>query len=771
MSDDLRYQALIVAAHENDRVRRPAGGGKPHEFTNPELAQKEVLQACENIKTRLQENNTFALASLKLHAAALAKSHRPQEAFTQDTCPIIGDLDEPGEFLVLVSPPALDQLSKRIHSLGGKGAAHLTSVKSFDLLSVDRCFSLRAQEAVRYALDTHKHARLKLRLLNGQLFTMLDQENLEQRLHQFGVEEMPYIQQGNFLIYAVTITNMDVAMELAKVPGVARLEPMPTYVPAGTHTLDIASLRVNVTTGIEYLPIIGIIDSGIDPNSPLAPLVYARKKYVLDAYYNPLHGTGVAALATAQDGIVGNTLTPRCRLLDVTLFPDRDRARGTDGEIPEDALLAGIRETVEEFHEEVKDWNLSFARKPGIQPTEFSDIAAEFDEIQRVFGVQFFCSPGNCDFPHMRRWPPDANTVREEYVAAPGDSLYAITVGSCAPPHAPADAWVPDGAPSPFSPRGPVAYGVLKPDLLDEGGNIRGTGTKIGVHTIGLDGEPYRDVGTSFSTPRVCGMFAELATYIENSGIDSSKARLCAKALLLHHAQVPDQFSLPGNFRIADFYGFGRPASLEEMLGDPFWRSTSLLYAQLLPDGNDLVIDDFPYPEGLRVGERFLGHCWLTMVSQPLVKKDHKVEYARSNVELHFGTVSQRDNGKERWESPLQRVSREGYEEQRIREQYKWSPTKQYRTPARIDCRGDRWRLRVEMMLRNEEARMAMEEPLMQEQLAVDVVIAITILDPDRVVQVSNQMVKQWVTRGYVPTQIAVAPRLRTRFAQSSSGF
>jgi hypothetical protein len=294
------------------------------------------------------------------------------------------------------------------------------------------------------------------------------------------------------------------------------------------------------------------------------------------------------------------------------------------------------------------------------------------------------------------------------------------------------------------------------------GGNLSGDGiTCFGVNTIQTNGELLVDVGTSFSTPRVCGVGAELATCIARNGANTSNTQLLTKALLLHHASVPPVLAL--GLYLSDFYGYGKPASLENMAGDPFWRSTTLICGRLYSNGEDLVIDDFPYPDGLSTDKGFTGRIWVTMVSEPIVDPSFKVEYARSDVEVHFGVMRQ-SRSKEQFLGKIKCVH-SGPETSLDREEHKWSPVKQYRNQTRMSCPGDRWKLRVELILRDKESDAIKRRQRHWTDFPVDIVLAVTIADPNQFVQVNNQMFQKWRARGYVPVQIGIVPRLRTRFS------
>jgi serine protease AprX len=524
------------------------------------------------------------------------------------------------------------------------------------------------------------------------------------------MHERPYLHQGDFEVYAAQIHNLEEAASLASLSFVDRLELMPVYFSTGSLVINTAGLQLKMNRPLHDLPIVGIVDSGIDPRSPLEPLVYAREMCVLPSEYNPSHGTSVAALAAALDGKVGTTLIPRCRLLDITAMP-------STGGLDEDRLIDRLEEALQSYGSLVKHWNLSLAAEPDAKPTAFSDLAIALDDLHKRYGAMFFCAAGNS--PDYRAcWPPDSN-FQERWVSSPGDTVCGITVGSCTDDNTPDDALAPKGAPSPFSPRGPVAYGVIKPDLLDVGGNIAGDGTPIGVNTIQRDGEFRTIPGTSFATPRVCGVSAEIQTCIERSGVGNTKPYLLAKALLLHHAKIPDTIVLGGDVRASDYYGYGRPSSLQDTIGDYFWRSTTLIYGQLYPNGEDLVIDDFPYPDGLCLDGKSRGQVWITMVSDPVLDSSFKTEYVRSNVDVHLGTVR---HGKFTGQiKPI--YTRIGNERSLIREEHKWSPIKQYRSPSRMNCLGNYWRLKVGLTLREKESGLIKLGVKKVEDYQVDVVI------------------------------------------------
>jgi len=530
---------------------------------------------------------------------------------------------------------------------------------------------------------------------------------------------------------------------------------MPIYDVSGEYNFDVASIQVASNTETNSLPIVAIFDSGIDPNSPLESLVYKHEKLIPDSEYEPSHGTSVAALAATQDGIIRDVIMPRCRLLDVRAMPGSKSGSA----VTEEILVDRLESAVMKYGSAVKIWNLSLAQRPGPQRKRFSDLGMILDNLRRRYGVLFFTAAGNC--LKYRKWPPES-TNSQDFISAPGDSLTSVTVGSIAQSDSPSDALAPGGAPSPFSPRGPVAYHLMKPDIVAPGGNIANDGaTPIGVPTLYPNGEAGDQIGTSFSTPLVSGASAELYQYLAASNLSGLDTTLLVKAVLLHRAYMPNSSALVGNARLPDYLGFGQLATLDEMMQDPFWQSTSLIAGRLYP-GQELVIDDFPYPDDLRKGKLYWGHVEITVVSEPLLDPSFTLEYARSNVAAHFGVVNVGKQGERDFTSQLQTpYTRPMYEKTLIREEHKWSPLKKYKSDQQLKCQGDYWRFKLELLLRDKESDALANDPGLISRYGVDIVALVTINDPAHIAQVNNQVFSKWRARGSVTTPIQVAPRIR----------
>jgi hypothetical protein len=766
-SDSTRRPALLIQVPDDIHRKRTGGGGAPKVFGDVEQARARLIEQCEQIKSRLLHAGTGAASQVgvaRLHYGerAIAKSHRVRNVFTEQTCRIIGDGSGPGDLLILVNPPALDRLRQRIETLGERAARHLTGIETLELVSLERRFPPQSRAEIQTQLEREGTATVNVRLPNFQLFSDLDRMELENRLSElFGMTSQPYVMLGNFSLYAVTVQSLDQAMAIASLQVVNRVELMPMYylsaLPSAGN-IDVATLTADPDVPIASLPIVAVVDGGIAKGSPLEPFIWKRDSRVPLSAANTDHGTPVAALVASGGRLQSATFTPVARLLDAAVI-------SAAGGVSQVSLVDCLEELLDLYAGEVKEWNLSLGRPPGAQPAEFSDLGQLLDLYHTRYQVQFYCTAGNCTPANQRMtWPVPKGQSLDDYVSAPGDAVCGITAGSCAPRNTPPNAVVPALAPAPYSGRGPVAAGVQKPDVAVEEGNLLANGTQIGMPTMTPAGAIRTDiVGTSFATPIVTSVGTELRSCLALGTLPLMSQLLVAKAMLVHHASIPAVFG-GRSVRGLDYYGYGRIGSIDDMLEDPPWRSTSYILDTIYPDSGDLIIDPFPYPAGLYTRGTFRGRVLLTIVSEPVLDPSFKVEYVRSNVDVRLSVMCRGSDGVLHPEAPakyLQPIA--DYESKLIKEYQKWSPIKQYRSVQPISCSGESWHLRATMMLRDEESALIRRDPMRAADYALPIVIAVTIEDPAQAVNVNDEMVRAWRLRGFVLDEVQVRPAIRTR--------
>lgn len=215
------------------------------------------------------------------------------------------------------------------------------------------------------------------------------------------------------------------------------------------------------------------------------------------------------------------------------------------------------------------------------------NLAALVDELARELKLLFVVATGNFNGYDQRGFPDTyPNYLLEETdevkLIDPATAALALTVGALAPPYgplnrAPADLFFSPADthyPSPFTRVGPGYQDMIKPELVEEGGNIirdrrelpdRG-GELVTLNPRWLnDGRLFTvDYGTSFSTPKVAHYVARLFNQYPQASPN------LIKALLLASAQIPadrpdplDRIDLAAaDDRLIDLlkvYGYGKP--------------------------------------------------------------------------------------------------------------------------------------------------------------------------------------------------------------------
>ncbi len=145
----------------------------------------------------------------------------------------------------------------------------------------------------------------------------------------------------------------------------------------------------------------------------------------------------------------------------------------------------------------------------------------------------------------------------------PATSALAITVGSLSPgiessieeSRRPIAGHI--GFPSPFTRTGPGVDGMIKPDLVEIGGDLvlpADVDPSIGVVTTNKDfigGDLFAiDNGTSFSSAKVCNLVAKLWN------VYPSASSNLIKALLISSSKIPKKFqpNRSGQFMLESFY-------------------------------------------------------------------------------------------------------------------------------------------------------------------------------------------------------------------------
>lgn len=323
-------------------------------------------------------------------------------------------------------------------------------------------------------------------------------------------------------------------------------------------------------------PTVCIVDSGIqeghillqaamDTDSSHCFLPGVASTDVADQVVPGGHGTRVAgAVLYSEDVPAEGTpqlpfLLQNARVLDA-------QNRMPDSLFPPEVLRAAVQR----FHlgpKQTRIFNHSINAQGYCRTLYMSAWAAEIDLLCTEYDVLIIQSSGNLPLVgsapyhgiqsqlHAERRYPDYLYEDTSRVANPGQSLQAITVGSIAYGAAVNGAWSTfaekSGAPSAFSRAGPGIWGVIKPEVVEYGGDavktenrapdVQGGGVIPAACPALVRSTAYppgpavdRDAaGTSFAAPKVAHIAAQIQRVLPE------ESTLLYRALVIQSARWP----------------------------------------------------------------------------------------------------------------------------------------------------------------------------------------------------------------------------------------
>jgi serine protease AprX len=280
MDEVQRLPIKIIIPQDSDHSA-PLGGGGPARVFGEDIDQMRNVLAGQIGEVRecfsqtlCQPDGPPAVARVVLKKEALAKSHRPYDLFSQDTCPIIGG-EGFGHMLVSVSAAGLDQLEEKV--LRGpttKLKANISTVEQIIPYTAADAVGSIGLDGLAGQLAEDKALALKLRL-----FQHADPE-ANASVHQaflrlLELMELPQPEGifciSDLLLYRVTGITPDTIESLAQFVGVQSLGLfsqfglVAQYAPTG----EVTEAILPPPNPDQHYPIVGIIDSGTDPENAL----------------------------------------------------------------------------------------------------------------------------------------------------------------------------------------------------------------------------------------------------------------------------------------------------------------------------------------------------------------------------------------------------------------------------------------------------------------------------------------------------------------------
>lgn len=258
-------------------------------------------------------------------------------------------------------------------------------------------------------------------------------------------------------------------------------------------------------------------------------------------------------------------------------------------------------------------------------------------------------------------------------IISPADSVRAITVGAIAL-YDSIDSIVKENQPAPFSRRGPGANYIVKPDVVDYGGNMSKNFESLGLGIKGMDnyGRIIEGIGTSYSTPRIVQKFASVYDAMVERDL------LLAKAMIIHSARINSRDILEQNSGNIKYYGFGMPAVDVQDILQCSQDEITLVFRQKIARGTHLEMFNFPYPKSLIRDGKCFGEIGMTLAYNPILDERYGKEYCRTNIDASFGICYTSKIGKLEFKGcvPLESTWDEKFESSRVEHGFKWCPIK-----------------------------------------------------------------------------------------------
>ncbi|WP_458408148.1 S8 family peptidase [Anaerotignum sp.] len=750
---------IKIVLQKTEDIFSNHGGGKTKFFgeVTPQL-QTEISNKFESLlefynDVFTENENIPAIGKVIVKPEAIAKSHKPDDLCRN--CPIIGTEDL-NEIYIKVKKNSIQETVELINNPPSiKFRANMTAVSDIQPIKANEKISSALIAAAQNDFSTIKNKiKIKVFDFNDDFDNIQIWDYIIKKIEAFGLhEKCEIITYGEHIKFLkIEVHSYEDILNLASINGIKSVDFFQEYsLPKDEFTsTDLQTLLDREYTDSEIS--IGIIDGGISDNNPyLQPYIIAREEYVNEAYRNPHHATFIAS--TIQYGNLLNDISSptshRFKFVDIIAIPNSDKNFGPTDTITEYDLMDIIEEVMEKHSHTTKIWNISLGIESKPCCGIMSDLGIFLDYIQDKYHVQIFVSIGNINDPPLRNWPPQDGLGEHDRLISPADSVRAITVGSVALFESD-DSIVKSNEPSPFSRRGPGANYIVKPDIVDYGGNLSATYSIDGLGIKGLDpsGNIIEGNGTSYSTPRALQKFASIYEEMVESDI------LLAKAMLIHSARMNSRELLDENPDYIKYYGFGIPSPNVQEILQCSEDEVTLVFKQKISPGSHLEMYDFPYPKSLIKNNKYIGEIGMTLAYLPPLDEQYGREYCRTNIDVSFGTYSHLPNGKLDYKGqvPLETKWDEKFELSRVEHGFKWSPIKSYYRKLKTGIKlADGWKLRIDMTARN-----GIYIP------SQEFVLIVTIKDPNH-----NDIYSEIVTglreRGYITNNLETRYQTRQR--------
>lgn len=416
----------------------------------------------------------------------------------------------------------------------------LTLIQNFTLLTSNDIVD------IRNGRDSNIAANLQLieiddenkRRIFSELKRIVGNDNFIEASPQLGLYEATFESMEQVKYVA---DNLDILQSIQSFPTF-HVSPTRFNLVRFTQMLDIENVD------IDTLPVVGVIDTGVRDVPAINRFIVERVSLEDNMSIRCGHGTNVASLTIFGRQSLYGHLIPHARVFSIQVFENES------GNVSLCKLRQKILYGIERYH--IKIFNISLAEPYGKEINgDITAYARMLDEISYLYDVLFVTSTGNTDWtdepecpsvPVSLYNPQDPTQTRFTNLGSPAENMNGLTVGAINDLNLPAtytkkshlDFSMPIG--NSFAEKAIVNYNLMKPDLLAEGGDDTNDDSKW-IEVIEGSSLAFlkKTVGTSFATPIVANLCAQVLKVYPSLGTSSIKAMLINSALQTGVASIP----------------------------------------------------------------------------------------------------------------------------------------------------------------------------------------------------------------------------------------
>lgn len=386
--------------------------------------------------------------------------------------------------------------------------APLTVINKFLLLSSDGIIKIHEAPLITNIQLTRLDSREK-RAIYLHLIEIVGKENIRSISEDLQLYEVNFesVDQMRYVV-----DNLDIIQCVQSIPT-WHVSPSRFNMVNFHQELDIDM------AGIDQLPVVGLIDTGVRDVPAINNLIVERTKLDEGMVVRCGHGTNVASLILFGRQPLDGHLIPQSRIYSIQVMEVEY------GRVSINALKQKIIEGIQRYH--IKVFNISLSETVCKEINEgYSNYAKVLDEIAYQYDVLFVTATGNigwepreyAPFPFTHYDPADPHQTQMTNIGAPAENMNGITVGAVGTIDAnlPAiytrkshlDYTVPiNGA---FAEKCMVNINLMKPDVLSEGGDDHNQDNMIDV----IEGNRLelirKSVGTSLAAPLITNLCARI---------------------------------------------------------------------------------------------------------------------------------------------------------------------------------------------------------------------------------------------------------------------